>query len=145
MKKYKILWGNIPKIRSFVVVTAFFFKLEGGVLNKFNNSAFHEQAEVGILAKIPTWRITRGRGDPNVKKYKKQWGNTPKFNSFVVVTAFYLKLEGAFWINTIFGHYTGCLNFSDYKNSQKRMWLEKRGRAPPPIDAAGKVPPSHPL
>ena len=37
-----------------------------------------------------------GEGDPNVKKYKKLWGNTPKFNSFVVVTAFYLKLEGRF-------------------------------------------------
>ena len=73
-----------------------------------------------------------GRGDPNVKKYKKLWGNTPKFNSFVVVTAFYLKLEGAFWINTIFGHFKGYLNFSDYKKSKTACdW--KRGVQRPPL------------
>ena len=41
MKKYKILWGNTPKFRSFVVVTAIFRNRREGVLNKYKGWSFY--------------------------------------------------------------------------------------------------------
>ena len=41
IKKYKIVRGNTPKFRSFVVETAFLRKMEGGVLNNYRICSFY--------------------------------------------------------------------------------------------------------
>ena len=40
VKKYKFLWYNTLKFRYFVVLTAFFKKLEGGVMKKYSICSF---------------------------------------------------------------------------------------------------------
>ena len=43
MKKYKNLWGNTPKFRSFVVVTAILLNMRGrgDLLNKYKDWSFY--------------------------------------------------------------------------------------------------------
>ena len=52
----------------------------------------------GLLAKkhyLTAYRGGVGEGrEGNMKKYKILWGNTPKFRSFVVVTAILLNMRG---------------------------------------------------
>ena len=79
IKKYKIVRGNTPKFRSFVVETAFLRKLEGGVLNKYKIWSFYGLAKMQYWQKILLDDLPGGRAPPNIKKYKIVRGDTPKF------------------------------------------------------------------
>ena len=97
MKKYKILRCNTPKFRCLVVETAFLGNLRG----RFEKIQYLDILWAGkraILAKNPTWRLTRGEGGGINEKDQILWGNTPKFRTILVETAFLKNTGGRFWI-----------------------------------------------
>ena len=70
MKKYKIIWGNTPKFRSFVVVPAFFEQLVGGgvcIIIKFGHFKDKQWREYW---QKPYLTPCRGGGTPNIKNTK---------------------------------------------------------------------------
>ena len=100
---------------------------------------FLNKTERVILAKNPTWRLIRGVAPPPppiMKKYKIVRGNTLKFRSLVVETAFLGYWRGAFWKNTTFAHFMGW----EQSNIGKNHYLTTyQGGGPPPIIKKNKI------